>query len=57
MLVRGLWMLSVHPEPIAAYVFHFNRGAEMAQGMSYFFQIHPTAFSPVGTSLILPGPV
>lgn len=54
--LRGLWTLFVHPEPIADFAFYYTRAAEMAQGLGYQYQGHPTAFFPVGTSLILAGP-
>ncbi|CAN5396429.1 hypothetical protein BH11PSE9_BH11PSE9_01550 [soil metagenome] len=55
-LVRGLWMIFVHAEPIADYAFYYTRALDMAAGNGYRYQGHPTAFFPVGTSLILAGP-
>lgn len=55
-LTRALWLLGVQPEPIADYAFYYTRAAELAAGLGYRYQGHPTAFFPVGTSLILAGP-
>lgn len=55
--LRGVWMLCVRPEPIADYAFYFTRAIELGQGLGYRYQGHPTAFYPVGTSLLLAGPL
>lgn len=52
---RLLWFLGVHAEPVADYAFYLTRAIQLAAGEGYNFQGHPTAFFPVGTSLVLAG--
>ncbi|WAH35895.1 glycosyltransferase family 39 protein [Alicyclobacillus dauci] len=53
LIFRGVWLLFMHPEQKADFLWYFDHAKMLANGQGYNWMGHPTAYWPIGWPFFL----